>query len=640
MHKWLRTAGRLKNFPHQLSTPATDVVGGWKHSRTSLRAPSLECSKRYLNGSAIYYATLGNPADEVTSTEHEPSPTGSTIQSQSSLPKGLGRLLRDEGPSSTPPQDQSSRDGGRNESALEDGLSELPLHLPETKEWNLSLSAATILTDSPEDLTLDEIIPQLPCVKDLKSPRFGSNVLFLLTPSFSAWADRNHAFLPKAIDRIFSTKLSQGKTIRSLTAIVDALPGPARGSAQNEEPFISHHEGIAFLVSDTIVSSEPLKRTTPNRVRPESDREGPDPCVTFRWQKYMSRRSRENYAEMSYEQMRRFLKHAWVQECNVPLANTLFQNGREFTLYEDSWVFKRSESQGGTWERNASSPPQPRERSHCLVEVAQDMITFNAPLIKLTEPQKIVSCMGNVISRISDNHGNSVAASEELEKILPKLLEKRQLQGPQQVHVHALVSPKIVDRKEKALNLMFILDRGSGHFHRVTSGGGGWGNRAGLLSLDPAFGQPGNQPRAEVVIPGDSIQFFLTAEVVRKPGKNSIHVDPATRHNKIMVGTCSARDDSSYRHVPLSEYVRQQRDRKDGNFFVCNHYFGMMSEKPMTMYFPAGFGRKTPFSSTLSLPQGFLSARVPIPQGSHTDSDVENVKKRGSSSRGYFRLKL
>jgi hypothetical protein len=79
------------------------------------------------------------------------------------------------------------------------------------------------------------------------------------------------------------------------------------------------------------------------------------------------------------------------------------------------------------------------------------------------------------------------------------------------------------------------------HMHRVTSGGGGWGQKQGLLSLDPSFdfskyedtgslgamlrglgsGRPANSRNA--VSPGDFVQFFASYE----------HEQPVLQHPDI-----------------------------------------------------------------------------------------------------------
>ena len=169
--------------------------------------------------------------------------------------------------------------------------------------------------------------------------------------------------------------------------------------------------------------------------------------------------------------------------------------------------------------------------------------------------------MGNIIRRVVDTDGKSIQASSELENVVPRFFSSRN-QPAQATVAWALVIPKnlkqkISTRTEELLASLRAEDgpnsTDSEHtwerlwrsdppvwntlvsqalsegarLHRVLSGGGGWGKKAGLLSLDPVpanessgsptgpesfatIDDPGNfeSTLTPVVQDGDSIQFF------------------------------------------------------------------------------------------------------------------------------------
>jgi hypothetical protein len=189
--------------------------------------------------------------------------------------------------------------------------------------------------------------------------------------------------------------------------------------------------------------------------------------------------------------------------------------------------------------------------------------TLSVPLLPLTMPRAVEGCMGNIIRRVTGSDGKSVQASAELESVVPRFFRSRG-QPAQATTAWALVIPaelkeKINTRTNELLsglaaesedaqnnpnNVWERLWRSNpplwstlvsealaegARLHRVLSGGGGWGQKAGLLSLDPVptseAADPldsGDIPRmindpedfastlTPVVRSGDSIQFFIS----------------------------------------------------------------------------------------------------------------------------------
>lgn len=245
----------------------------------------------------------------------------------------------------------------------------------------------------------------------------------------------------------------------------------------------------------------------------------------------------------------------------LPLANTIFQTGSLTTLTFSTWEKQQGASEWALRSKNE------------LVEVglrlyrerrANQLSALSIPLIPLTIPRLVDASMGNILRRVIGADQKSVAASEELEKAVPAYFNSRD-EPPQAMSVWALLIPKdTLEPMRRSLEGFFsyihskenIFDRDPNNppwtsvwksdppewndlvalalsqgarLHRVLSGGGGWGKKAGLLSLDPAASAeelaksqvqayPGSGEEVgdlssalqQVVHPGDSIQFFVS----------------------------------------------------------------------------------------------------------------------------------
>jgi hypothetical protein len=123
--------------------------------------------------------------------------------------------------------------------------------------------------------------------------------------------------------------------------------------------------------------------------------------------------------------------------------------------------------------------------------------------------------MGNILRRISkpaDGESNKpIPAASELEKDLPKYAEDNNLTG-QRLSVWALVEPPhAADETKTSLSsqdyVTSAIQKGS-RIHRVISGGGGWGKKQGLLSLDP------ETSFTDTIPPGSLVK---TSELFRVP---------------------------------------------------------------------------------------------------------------------------
>jgi hypothetical protein len=120
----------------------------------------------------------------------------------------------------------------------------------------------------------------------------------------------------------------------------------------------------------------------------------------------------------------------------------------------------------------------------------------------------VVSSMGNVLRQLQplDKQQPVVPASQELEKVIngPGWPKPVTAQQPPRVFVYA--SPGASEgHRPGSLNLLGEAVWGGGHLYQVTGGGGGWGAKAGLLSLNPDTAHSATHGLGKSSIASDSI---------------------------------------------------------------------------------------------------------------------------------------
>ena len=213
----------------------------------------------------------------------------------------------------------------------------------------------------------------------------------------------------------------------------------------------------------------------------------------------------------------------------LPLANTLFQSGQTSTLFAQQWVVTETRHGKPRLKRVKHSilHQQNLELPH---KGGADQGTFDhARYTLLTPPQIVTASMGNIIRRfqVGDDPGNDEPASKKLEESM-SLRRGIPESSPFMSEVWAQVTPRELwsNHPQQLPSGVEMIKQGY-RFHRVLSGGGGWGNKEGLLSLDPdsTFYRPGNNTNGvfgdghdskseerkafgEVVRPGDAVRFL------------------------------------------------------------------------------------------------------------------------------------
>ena len=351
--------------------------------------------------------------------------------------------------------------------------------------------------------------------------KFLQNVIILVTPAFAKWVEADGVFLEAALQHMYGnfTSYSSMRGLQSSVAIVDRLPGQAFQGDRTDAitsnataRAIDGHEGIALWIDSM--------RIDPDLVTSADDDDSGQRLVRMTLMRPM-----EGWSSVTVIELRP--------------SNTLFVNGSQSTMFQDSWAINQSE--GTKWRRTG-----PRALLKTLeFFVPADAPVFSAPIETLTNRREILSSMGNVIRQLkSANDGRPLPASAELEEKVPQYLaRKRDTDGTllvfalvtraritETLGLDGILQPSEANVIEADMSSLRRALLAGAHLHRVTSGGGGWGKKQGLLSLDPAFDfakhddtgsldamlqgeNPGSGVSAmNAVNPGDFVQFFASYE--------------------------------------------------------------------------------------------------------------------------------
>ena len=256
---------------------------------------------------------------------------------------------------------------------------------------------------------------------------------------------------------------------------------------------------------------------------------------------------------------------------SVPLANTLFQTGQLHTVVSSKWketgsayrlVSKRNSSQPplNVYLKNVDSPLDPCDHQY----VPRDDVFI--PLASFVPTHIVRESNGNVISKISlpeSGSTSSIPASHPLQSAMSTYLSHNDsTDGPPSVW--ALVIPRgLLQQDERLSDWFHEMNRVLGpqcfpkyenggtpplfqpffsgaKFCRILSGGGEWGSKAGLITLEPDSNLGSSSPELDldedgplfidvmfqrIANPGDYILFY----VLQEP-ENVLHVRDRPLH--------------------------------------------------------------------------------------------------------------
>ena len=273
----------------------------------------------------------------------------------------------------------------------------------------------------------------------------------------------------------------------------------------------------------------------------------------------------------------------------VPLANTIFQSGHVSTLFAQRMKCSLSPD-GPTLVAPEEHHPLTKQTIQ-LVDLLEPPISreLYTSLKPITEPRIVDHAVGNILRTLhkgSRDH-QSFPASQELEAAVSRWRTVNPVNG-HRVGVWALVTPRELLQGSQVPshlgNIMNCLEAGS-RLHHVLSGGGGWGNKQGLLSLDPIL-QPdivesdasvppwlretedgfGFETFEQTVKPGDMVTFCATQE------QSATFSSSRAEHRKasFAVGTCPLREE-----MPLTD----GENDLDASIAVATNHFGVLSSR-------------------------------------------------------------
>ncbi|KAJ5130415.1 uncharacterized protein N7515_006454 [Penicillium bovifimosum] len=437
--------------------------------------------------------------------------------------------------------------------------------------------AYTWLTEAAEETTPDDILSSLPSGPMSLTAAPASVPILLVTPSFAPWLDPASPFLSRFLNRLYGNSTGN-ESLCAVAAVVDALPntGP-------ESSISSESEGLAVLVVEE--SAVRAKGTPPRLIRSSASEET---NLLFSVQ------------PQEIGQTSKGPSH----EIGLRLANTIFVNGRDTTLLGTRWLWNQT--------INGYELDESHDLTSCMVTATSQAVdtALELPLHPVTERRRVMTSMGNILRQLAKSTDatstETIPASSELEKELPRYIAEHNIMD-QRVSVWALVeSPdsEVADPGSSTHDRLLQSLQQGGKLHRVMSGGGGWGKKQGLLSLDPEISFSGTANANELVaftqvfdpdtahvdtLPhidngitvddlsllsqvaaaGDYIQFFVS-------------VEPSVTETKVSGELDSQEDAVSYHFGMVADsmsHVTHNSD-EDGNSIVSlPRTFGALSEK-------------------------------------------------------------
>ncbi|KAK5124670.1 hypothetical protein LTR85_001383 [Meristemomyces frigidus] len=328
------------------------------------------------------------------------------------------------------------------------------------------------------------------------SPDKPALLALLLTPTYAQHALAGDLPL-RVLERLQNGEAAAAlfKPLDVLTAVVDRLPTPSGPD--------TGREGLAYMFQR---NPTPLSIASQTRLSPSAQKPG---SLSFELPPTSERPSN------------------WTIQ--LPLAQTIFSTGLVSTLVHTRYDYS---AEGGLVSGHEQQLESQALRLPLRAEYG--VINHHAPLIPLTPFRIVRNHMGNIVRTLSSNlainekgkapsdHSASQPASQELETAVSQYFKAKNL-SPEPVQVWALILPSLrvwsnvrTDKlaQEKLLgltteniheawtgkadqNIIRAMRLGGARLHRVLSGGGGWGKKAGLLSLDPDVAYSSRELRAD-----------------------------------------------------------------------------------------------------------------------------------------------
>ena len=429
-------------------------------------------------------------------------------------------------------------------------------------------------------------------------------VVLLVSKCHAHLLHEGHEFCSRLLSR--SVHGVEGQQVDLLAGVVDGVTYPKSDQIGKHERLselakLGGFEGVSVWVAESEVAAPPVWSTpewTENRTSTSTQQR----CtISFQFQSEGDHKDTLALSPNSRSQTTTLLQ--------LPVANTLFQNGLTSTLFAQRWVMtgmSTSRPELHPMERTRLPHQALRMTDFSPAKDGKAMYSLETRLKPITPPRVIAASFGNIIRTLQSGDANgiesSVPASTELEGCVSQWMQTGDLTN-QQAQVWALVTPREnwVDRPGAALsNLQSNFDSGS-RLHKVLSGGGGWGKKKGLLALDPDSEysrvpkaspqvtdigdtmeeQAQRQGIGEVVRPGDMVVFYVY-DAPNPPESHSAHSSNITSwYIRSPASTAFGTIPSSIDSMPGAGNARA--DRIDVDYIFARNHFGMVSEQGMAL---------------------------------------------------------
>ncbi|KAK8209234.1 hypothetical protein IWZ01DRAFT_505129 [Phyllosticta capitalensis] len=423
--------------------------------------------------------------------------------------------------------------------------------IPSHRRWYTPRSSRTVLLNDQvaDDYVLTLTSSSLGKIEQDDHPLFV--ILSTPTQAFRFTSSSGPTpLLQNIVSKVFKKSLKHkfGATLRNvrvLSATADALPASVPGKAA---------EGFAYAVLHATNGK-------PNSIFTLADDADQHEYGTLEFQ-----------LSDDWFRMLRHSRHENVQHAKaiaetdyfvaMKLANTLFQSGRKKTMLDVTYAVDPA---GDLY------PVRHEWLAHCAImydspdrkfvksideRASKTNKLFDVSLVPLTEPRKISVSLGNILRTIDLPDGSSRPASHELEANLDAYFKATE-QDPHARPVWALLMNQSGVERTKMLlqNAQFLAslsdetgqlggleaiwagsDKATigslrdtiyldgSRLQRVLSGGGGWGDKAGLLALDPQDSlRPKNSSDQEIsqftsdLSDFTHVQFFTSTNSTSSP---------------------------------------------------------------------------------------------------------------------------
>ncbi|KAF7955984.1 hypothetical protein EAE96_004905 [Botrytis aclada] len=358
------------------------------------------------------------------------------------------------------------------------------------KPSSLSPRQFSIISPDPKRTTKEQVLQLISKRARMTKARYFADpslnppeeaVVILVTPAFANWLEDEN-FIKRVLE-CFTYHHVDGKPnyIVVVGAVVDGLaPSPDDiPIAERAGPL----EGFSFLHG---LRSRVLR---PDNVwNPESSKDN------------STNPDKLSYLIISGNKSQKPWELALSTTISLPLANTLFVNGKHSTLEIAKWT-RRNEGEYKCIQRE--------QKQHQHIKAFHYENTMIPPIfvpaVPLTLPRPIANGLGNIVRQLSFGSGDTDnrPASSELETQVTRFMEYSNLRTS--IGVWALIYRKeLLDPNLKTSTLESAEDLESTWGNddknlrfvgtqialgailcRVVSGGGGWDAKQGLLSLDP-----------------------------------------------------------------------------------------------------------------------------------------------------------